>query len=162
VRLNPTILSVILHDRLDQWLGGYLECDKEEEMGDDLSGSELLWRQYNLHVDLYKFYLDIALKMNVFFYLITGGILSFYLANSNERLLKYSFLLPIILSIAFGVVFIYGSILMSVIREDIFRIRDRLNLEAAPDVRVLSVILRVFAGVFFIVAASMIMLIALR
>ena len=92
-------------------------------MGDELSERELLWRQYNLHVDLYKFYLDIALKVNVFFYVITGGILTFYFANSNERLIRYSLLLPIILSIGFGGVFIYGSILMSVVREDIFRIR---------------------------------------
>ena len=131
-------------------------------MGDELSERELLWRQYNLHVDLYKFYLDIALKLNVFFYVITGGILTFYFANSNERLIRYSLLLPIILSVAFGGVFIYGSILMSVIRTDIFQIRDKLNLDVAPDVRVLSVLLRVFAIIFFVVAASMILLMVLR
>jgi hypothetical protein len=131
-------------------------------MGDELAERELLWRQYNLHVDLYKFYLDIALKLNVFFYVITGGILTFYFANSAERLIRYSLLLPIILSIAFGGVFIYGSILVSVIRKDIFRIRDKLDLEVAPDVRVLSVLLRVFAIIFFVVAASMILLMVLR
>ena len=131
-------------------------------MGDELSERELLWRQYNLHVDLYKFYLDIALKLNVFFYAITGGILSFYFANSNERLIRYSLLLPIILSMAFCGVFIYGSILMSVIRRDIFQIRDKLNLDVAPDVRVLSVLLRVFAIIFFVVAVSMILLMVFR
>jgi hypothetical protein len=131
-------------------------------VGDELSERELLWRQYNLHVDLYKFYLDISLKLNVFFYLITGGILTFYFANSSEPLIRYSLLLPIILSVAFGGVFIYGSILMSVIRRDIFQIRDNLNLDVAPDVRVLSVLLRVFAIIFFVVAASMILLMVLR
>jgi hypothetical protein len=131
-------------------------------MGDELSERELLWRQYNLHVDLYKFYLDIALKLNVFFYLITGGILTFYFANSSERLIRYSLLLPIILSIGFGGVFIYGSILMSVAREDLFRIRDRLELETAPEVRVLSVLLGVFGVIFFFVAASMLLLMVLR
>jgi hypothetical protein len=131
-------------------------------MGDELSERELLWRQYNLHVDLYKFYLDIALKLNVFFYLVTGGILTFYFANSNERLIRYSLLLPIILSVAFGGVFIYGSILLSVTRADIFQIRDKLNLDTAPDVRVLSVLLRVFAIIFFVVATSMILLMVFR
>jgi hypothetical protein len=131
-------------------------------MGDELSERELLWRQYNLHVDLYKFYLDIALKLNAFFYLVTGGILTFYFANSNEPLIRYSLLLPIILSVAFGGVFIYSSILMSVIRTDIFQIRDKLNLDVSPDVRVLSVLLRVFAIIFLAVAASMILLMVLR
>ena len=131
-------------------------------MGDELSERELLWRQYNLNIDLYKFYLDIALKVNAFFYVITGGILTFYFANSNERLIQYSLLLPIILSIAFGGVFIYGSILLSITREDIFSIRDKLNLETAPDVHVLAVLLRVFAIIFFVVAASMILLMVLR
>ena len=32
---------------------------------------ELRWRQYQLHVDLYKFYLELVLKLNAGYYLVT-------------------------------------------------------------------------------------------
>ena len=37
---------------------------------------DLLWKQYELHVGLYKHYLELALKFNVFYYAATGAILS--------------------------------------------------------------------------------------
>jgi hypothetical protein len=37
---------------------------------------ELKWRQYALLVDLYKFYLELSLKFNLFFYAVTGGMMS--------------------------------------------------------------------------------------
>ena len=43
-----------------------------------MSDPEMLWRQYSLHVDLYKFYLDLAIKINVFYYAVTGAILAYY------------------------------------------------------------------------------------
>ena len=35
-----------------------------------------LWDEYKLHIDLYKFYMDMALKANLFFYAIAGTILT--------------------------------------------------------------------------------------
>lgn len=131
-------------------------------MGEELSERELLWRQYELHIDLYKFYLDIALKANVFFYVITGGILTFYFAHSSERLIKYSLLLPIVLSMALGGVFIHGSKLLRVTRKDIMYTRDALGLRVAPDVRVLAGFLQISAIVFFVVTASMVLLMLLK
>lgn len=39
---------------------------------------EILWKQYALHVDLYKFYLDLGVKVNAFYYAVTGSILTYY------------------------------------------------------------------------------------
>ncbi len=47
----------------------------------DVPRTELLWREYQLGVDLYKFYLDLVIKAIVGYYAITGGILSFYDAS---------------------------------------------------------------------------------
>jgi hypothetical protein len=77
---------------------------------------DLLWKQYCLHVDLYKFYLEIAIKVNVFYYAITGGILSFYFSNPKEQFAKYALVLPAIMSAAFGMLFLVGSALILLIR----------------------------------------------
>lgn len=117
--------------------------------------SDVLWKQYNMLVDLYKFYLEITLKANLFFYVITGGILTFYFSHMGTPLISLSLVLPIILSLGLAGIFLYGASLVGYIREEIFRIRDLLRLEAAPDVHVLAVFLRVFAVVMLIVAIAM-------
>src|SRR5262245_42094202 len=74
---------------------------------------DLLWKQYSMHVDLYKSYLDITIKLNAFHYAITGAILSVYLAQvSKAPLLKWSLILPIGLSIGLVILFIYGARLL--------------------------------------------------
>lgn len=49
----------------------------------DPSEREILWRDYALSADLYKFYLDLVVKVNVFYYAITGGIASFCFAQQQ-------------------------------------------------------------------------------
>lgn len=123
---------------------------------------ELLWKQYELHVDLYKFYMETSIKLNLFFYLITGGILTFYFANQGEPLVRYSLILPIVLSVAFSGIALYGAHPMRYVRDDLFNIRDELALETAPDVHVLAILLRTFAAVFAVVAVGMILLVILH
>lgn len=110
---------------------------------------DLLWKQYCLHVDLYKFYLEIAIKVNVFYYAITGGILSFYFSNPKEQFAKYALVLPAIMSAAFGMLFLVGSALILITRREVFSIRDKLGLKTAPELGVLSLFLVSF-GVIFI------------
>lgn len=38
--------------------------------------TNLTWEEYKLFAEFYKFFLDFALKANVFFYAITGAILT--------------------------------------------------------------------------------------
>ncbi|MHB1642726.1 MAG: hypothetical protein ACYDD9_06440 [Acidithiobacillus sp.] len=114
---------------------------------------ELLWRQYQQNVDLYKFYMDLTIKFNVFFYAATGAIVSYVLAQHNGNdLIQYALVLPLVMSLCFGCFFVYGAVLMGAFRRDIFAIRDALQLQVAPDVRVLSVLLYVFAFVFLLIA----------
>lgn len=114
---------------------------------------ELLWRQYQQNVDLYKFYMDLTIKFNVFFYAVTGAILSFALAQHNGNdLIRFSLLLPLAMCACFSGFFIYGGVLMRVLRRETFAIRDSLKLQAAPDVGVLSVLLYLFAFVYLLIA----------
>ncbi len=120
------------------------------------SQKELLWRQYNLHIELYKYYFDLAIKANTLFFTVTGAMLAFYFANSSIALIKFSLLLPAVMSITLGIAFIYGGILMVIVRHDIFELRDKLNLQTAPDVQILISLLRIFGVLFFIVAIGLI------
>ncbi len=114
---------------------------------------DLAWKQYSQHVELYKFYLDMVIKLNTFYYAITGAILSFYFAQRNQIPdVKYALLLPLFMSIGLSVIFIYGAILMKVLRQEVFEIRDELDLRAAPDLGVLSWFLGVFSIIFIGVA----------
>jgi hypothetical protein len=119
-----------------------------------MDAPELLWRQYSQNVGLFKFYMDLVVKFNVFYYAVTGAILLFFFANPDTEDAKYALLLPIIMSVAFAFFFIYGAVLARVLRDDVFAIRDNLGLRAAPDVGVLSVLLYIFASVFIVVAAG--------
>lgn len=121
--------------------------DKPKEPSEDL-----LWKQYELQTDLYKHYLEIILKFNAFYYAVTGAIISFYFTKSDVLLIRYALLFPVLMSVVFGILFSCGIFLNRVTRADIFRIRDRLNLEAAPEVNVLGALLALSALLMFSVA----------
>lgn len=120
---------------------------------------DILWKQYAQTVELYKFYMDLVVKLNVFYYAVTGGILSFYFGNPGIENIKFSLILPIVMSLAFAGFFIYGGYLMKALRTDVFEIRDALSLKVAPDVGVLANLLYIFAVVFIIVAFGCIYLV---
>ncbi|MDT7540818.1 MAG: hypothetical protein QOE33_722 [Acidobacteriota bacterium] len=59
---------------------------------------ELLWKQYQMSIDLYKHYLELVIKFNVFYYAITGAFLSYYFSHLGSDLVKWSLIFPIIMS----------------------------------------------------------------
>lgn len=123
--------------------------------GPTTDSPDLLWKQYSLHVDLYKFYLDLVIKVNVFYYAITGAILSYYFQHNGDGISRYGLLLPVCFSFAIGAIFLYGSSLVSVVREEMFSIRDRLGLDTAPEFMVLTVFLRVMGGLILVIGAAL-------
>lgn len=118
--------------------------------------ADLLWKQYASPVDLYKFYLDLAIKVNVFYYAVTGAIVSYYFRHGPDGIAKYGLLLPVLFSFAIGGLFLYGASLIPVVREEMFEIRDRLGLATAPEFMVLIVFLRVMCGTLIIVGCALI------
>jgi len=113
----------------------------------DAPDGELLWKQYALHVDLYKFYLDLAVKVNVFYYAVTGAILTYYFQHAGDNITRFALLLPIVFSLTIGGIFFYGANLILVAREELFAIRDKLGVETAPEIAVLTVFLRSFGTI---------------
>ena len=123
-------------------------------MSQNQSDRDLLWKQYSLHVDLYKFYIDATIKVNAFHYAITGAILSFYFTRTDIALAKWSLVLPLVLSLGLGGLFIYGAGLLEVTREDVFNLRDKLGLEVSPEFKVLGVLLWILASVQLMTALA--------
>src|SRR5437588_4530559 len=65
---------------------------------------------YKIIVEVFKGYLDTALTANIWFYALTGAVVSYYLSNRSKKqreniYLKYSLFLPI----ALGGLIIYLS-----------------------------------------------------
>ena len=115
-----------------------------------------LWKQYEIQVDLYKHYLKLAIEMNVFYYAITGAIVSYYFAHKADQPdMRFALTLPILMSVLLSIFFIYGSIMNRYSREEMFRIRDALGLRVAPEFAVLSWLLIIFAILMGLVAISL-------
>ena len=118
-----------------------------------IDANNLLWKQYGVFVDLFKFYLDTALKANIWFYSITGAILTYYFKNAADPLLKYSLVLPMVLGLGFGIMGLFGSIQANDTRKKLLYIRGELKLPGMPHVQVLVYFL-IFAGILCIVVAA--------
>ena len=59
-----------------------------------------LWKQYEISVDLYKHYLKLTIEINVFYYAITGAIVSYYFAHRAEAPdIRFALMLPILMSV---------------------------------------------------------------
>jgi len=117
--------------------------------------NDILWKQYSLYIDLYRYYMDLSIKVNLFYYGITGAILSFYFTHTNTPLVKLSLCLPILMSLVFSGIFFYGANLMPILSQDVFDIRDQLGLATAPDIGILTIVLRAFACLLLVVAISL-------
>ena len=114
-----------------------------------------LWRQYQTHVDLYKHYLELTLKLNVFYYAVTGAIVSFYLSRHQPGVLKYVLVLPVVMGLGFALLFIFGGVLNLISRWEVKRLVGALGLMVYPEFWVLSILLWLSATLFSIVAAGL-------
>ncbi len=141
---------------------------------------DLRREEYDRHIDLFQFYCGISLKANLYFYLITGGITSFYFsalsrsANSTESsglgplsFIEVSFLLPIFMSGVLGGVFFYGRHLWMEVVESIADIRDDLSkdglsIKKTPEVGLLASLLLIFGSLFFLVGCALTVLVVVQ
>jgi hypothetical protein len=99
--------------------------------------------------------MDMLMKVNAFFYVITGGVMSFYFVNYGRPLVRYSLLLPILISFVLGAVFFYAAgkwkRVVKIMREAL----ESLELVKAPDAQILYILLRTSALLFLVVGVSM-------
>ena len=121
--------------------------------------AEFLWKYYAQLVDLYKFYVDIALKANVFYYAITGGILTYYFSHRSDPLVEGALALPLLMSLGLAVLSWKGARLADILRHELIDTSDKLGLPAFPETNVLVAFLRVSAGLFVGVVVALVLII---
>jgi len=106
------------------------------------SEQEMLWREYQMSIDLYKFYIDMIIKMLVWYYAITGGILSFYFTRTKMPLARWALLLPCIVSFAILILFLWGATQWRPVRDNALALAMRLQLTDYFELRALELLLR--------------------
>lgn len=111
-----------------------------------------------MHVDLFKHYLELTLKVNIFYYAITGAILSFYFSRPDPLVLRWALVFPFIMSVVLAIAACYGARLNEVTRTDVQDLVGRLGLDVWPEMRILSIYLWLTAGLFTLVAAGLVLL----
>lgn len=127
------------------------------------SETELLWRHYALHVDLYKHYLDLIVKYSIFHYGITGGILSFFFSQSQKTVLRYSLILPMVMSLFFFFLAYYSADQITRFVREFRQIRDKLGFrpENSPNLMFAAYMLRAFALFLFVTYVGIMLVFAL-
>jgi hypothetical protein len=87
-----------------------IERRKAYKSMNEPSTKEIDWRDYALSADIYKFYVDILLKFNIFYYGITGGIVSYCLSQHQIAILRWALVLPLLMSVFFGGLFLFTAV----------------------------------------------------
>ncbi len=78
-------------------------------MGSDKDVCGLKFEELKIRIEHYKYYLKLALEANAFFYVITGGILGFYLRQPANTHLEFFLLLPMLIGAVLGGIFNHGA-----------------------------------------------------
>ena len=108
---------------------------------------DVKWNDFKQTVELHRAYLELAMKLNMFYYAITGAILSFYFTHTDVPSAKFALGLPIVLSAALAVLFLWSAFMAQRLRMHIRNTAAELGLATAPEGVVLVAICFIFGGV---------------
>lgn len=125
------------------------------------AGGKLTFDEYKLYSGFYKFFLDFALKANVFFYGITGGILAILYNRSGAAgtagahplpppVSLILLITPFVISLVLGGAFIVGARFWHGIAEEVHVGLEDMEekLKVNPRLHYLTVLLAIFGGIF--------------
>ena len=83
-RRNPWVHSV-LSPAEDDAISFSQEKAKWAVRGERLDEEDILWKQYVVLCDLYKYYLDVAWKVSVWYYATTGVLLTYFFEHIGSE-----------------------------------------------------------------------------
>lgn len=127
------------------------------DASEQISNDNLLWRQYVLFVDLYRYYIDLIWKVSIWFYTATGLSLAYFFTHYNSGNHDYLPLLLIFLgAMGIGTSFIFGRIIHYVTQmgEWLEYIAVSLRLPGRPHTEFMGWFCRFASGTFLLIAAS--------
>lgn len=129
---------------------------------DNLDSDNLLWKQYNTYVDIFKFYINVVWQVITWFYAITGAILVYYFEHFKDNsYLRYALVLPAVLSFGFYQIFAFGAQQNKDLVRWLNYIRGQLNLPGRPHIEVLGKFLELSSKLFLVVTLGLVILFGL-
>lgn len=111
---------------------------EESKSPESAPSPDTLMKQYQMMVDIYKFHFEIVLKFIIFYYAVTGAILSFYLSQPNTGFMRFALVLPIFMGFVFCVFAFFGASQVAPIKNHMVRVTGALHLEPFPNVNLLN------------------------
>ncbi|MCL4677271.1 MAG: hypothetical protein KJ017_01610 [Alphaproteobacteria bacterium] len=116
-----------------------------------------LWERYKHDVDLHRSYLDLVIKINTFYYAITGAIVSFYFLHyENKPLVQYALILPFIMTIALAVFYWRCATAANISQKNLDDMAQELGFSVGSVVaKVLSSLLMIFFWLFVLTALGL-------
>jgi len=86
------------------------------------------WDQYQQLVDIYRFYLDLAVKVSTGFWVIAGGVLTLVLSNQDDDFMVWALSIPILLAAGLVLALALGDRKARDLRDGVRRLAERLDL----------------------------------
>ena len=122
------------------------------------------WKQYEMMALTTRWSTDFLLKTNIFYYAVTGAILSFYFSRPAPQpwSLKFVLILPVLLGVVLGAIFIRSARTTRFAEMQIRAIAKRLGLLAWPDTQGLKYGFVGSAVLVLFIAAALIVIMALE
>lgn len=126
----------------------------------ETSKFDYLWKRYEHDVNLHRTYLDLAIKLSLFHYAVTGAIISFYFVQKAEHpLITYSLLLPFFMSVSFAVFFFKAANAANISDKYIEKLANSLGYEVYSAVaKVLAFLMRIFLFLMLLTSAGIMVL----
>jgi hypothetical protein len=134
----------------------FVDREHWADADETLDANNSLWKQYAILVDLYKYYLEIAWKVAVWYYATTGAVLAFYFNNvsiGGSTPLPYLLLFLAAISVGFAYLHLRGARNLNELPHLLEYIARTLRIPGRPHVE--------FAIVFLLMNCAMFMFVAL-
>ena len=119
---------------------------------------DLLWKQYELHVNLYKTHMELVVKLMTFYYAITGAIVSYYFAHPDIPLIRWALVLPFLFSVGLAVAAVRGTRDAGPVQTEIEGTAVALGLRIYPSTAALKHLLLIAAITCVLVALGLLLL----
>ena len=96
------------------------------------------WREYELLVDLYKFYLGLVVQAAGAYFVIVGGILTLVLANVDDQpVVAWSLVVPVLLSILAATAGFVAKPKVEQLFDAVRQLGDKLSVTLPPHIEIL-------------------------
>jgi hypothetical protein len=108
---------------------------------------DISFKQYLILVDLYKHWLELILRYNAAYYLITGAMVS-YALGQRDPLVRASLVLPIVIGIGL-ILYARGCMsIMTAVEIEMVRLKGKLGVGITPEVHYVRSLLN-WSSLFF-------------